>query len=211
MNLQGSDSRVCIDQNLKPGRQRSRVVRPDENVFRQSIRMELSTVRSFAPVAVVPIDFLASISAGRQTNLESSGVMSSVATLDAHPQVFLVEDDLDIREAVIEILTYEGIAVRCFSNGREGIDQLLSGGPLPRLILLDLMMPVMDGHEFLREKARHPELNGVSVVVMTADAFVLQNPSRLGAVSDLVKKPIDIDRLIDVVRQHISDFPISAN
>ena len=85
------------------------------------------------------------------------------------------------------------------SNGQEALDQLRSGTDLPSLILLDLMMPVMDGWEFRREQRKDPAIADVPVVVLSA-----LDPSRgadIGAV-EFLKKPLDFDHLLALVRQY---------
>jgi signal transduction histidine kinase/CheY-like chemotaxis protein len=81
--------------------------------------------------------------------------------------VFLVEDDAAARSAIRRLLEKLGLGVAEASNGLEGL-QWLDGHDAPALILLDLMMPVMDGFEFLEELQRRPKLAHVPVVVLTA-------------------------------------------
>jgi CheY-like chemotaxis protein len=86
---------------------------------------------------------------------------------DADGVVFIVEDDPPTRDATRRLLEKLGLAVAEASNGLEGL-RWLDGHPAPALILLDLMMPVMDGFEFLEELQRRPALGNVPVVVLTA-------------------------------------------
>jgi CheY-like chemotaxis protein len=81
--------------------------------------------------------------------------------------VLIVEDDPSTREAMRRLLEKLGLTVAEASNGLEGL-RWLDGHPAPALILLDLMMPVMDGFEFLEELQRRPGLGNVPVVVLTA-------------------------------------------
>jgi signal transduction histidine kinase/CheY-like chemotaxis protein/HAMP domain-containing protein len=81
--------------------------------------------------------------------------------------VLIVEDDPSTREAMRRLLEKLGLTVAEASNGLEGL-RWLDGHPAPALILLDLMMPVMDGFEFLEELQRRPSLGNVPVVVLTA-------------------------------------------
>lgn len=81
--------------------------------------------------------------------------------------VFLVEDDASTRDATRRLLEKLGLEVAEAGNGLEGL-RWLDGHPAPALILLDLMMPVMDGFEFLEELQRRPSLANVPVVVLTA-------------------------------------------
>src|SRR5260221_12705088 len=81
--------------------------------------------------------------------------------------VLVVEDDRDIREGLADLLGDYGYTVRGASNGREALEVL--GGPsLPCIILLDLMMPVMDGWQLMEEVSRRRELAGIPICIITA-------------------------------------------
>ncbi len=94
--------------------------------------------------------------------------------------ILLVEDDVDVREAIAEGLEDVGYHVMATANGREALDYLkTAAGGLPGLILLDLMMPTMDGWEFQEQMAREPTCAGIPVVVLSAAA--IGSPSCLSA------------------------------
>src|SRR6266404_8186598 len=84
-------------------------------------------------------------------------------------RVLLVEDDPDISEVLAQLLEDEGVHVSSASNGREALTSLQRGAP-PDVIVLDLMMPVMDGWEFRLEQKKDPTLASIPVVAMSADA-----------------------------------------
>jgi len=111
--------------------------------------------------------------------------------------ILIVEDDDDIREALTQILQLEGYVVREASNGREALD-ISAQNPTPSLILLDLMMPVMDGWQFRAEQMKDPILSKVPVVVISADASVHEKVASFGAAS-VLPKPISLDRLLRAV------------
>jgi CheY-like chemotaxis protein len=110
--------------------------------------------------------------------------------------ILIVEDDDDIREALAQILELEGYAVREAVNGREALD--VSARELPCLILLDLMMPVMDGWQFRSEQMKDPVLSQIPVVVISADAGIHEKVASFGAAS-VLPKPISLDRLLRAV------------
>jgi two-component system, chemotaxis family, chemotaxis protein CheY len=114
--------------------------------------------------------------------------------------ILLVEDDRDISDSIAEILASEGFKVVRASNGKEGLE-LLKEHSDTRLILLDLMMPVMDGFEFQAALARQPGYSRIPIVVMSADGHVREKKARVSAV-EYLRKPVDIDVLIDTVRKH---------
>jgi CheY-like chemotaxis protein len=108
--------------------------------------------------------------------------------------VLLVEDDEDIRATLGEFLSGQGYEVETASNGQEGLKRLEKHKP--GLVLLDLMMPVMNGWEFLeKKKTEPPEISKVPVLVISA---VPGQPYVPGALATL-KKPIDLHRLMDFV------------
>src|SRR4051794_32442195 len=93
---------------------------------------------------------------------------AALLTSDRRPSlVLLVEDDADLRETTAMLLECEGYQVCAVENGREALNQLLDG-PLPSVILLDMLMPVMNGWEFRAHQQRDPRLAAVPVVVVTA-------------------------------------------
>ncbi len=116
------------------------------------------------------------------------------------PQVLIVEDDLDIRDALAQILEEEGYSVQTAANGREALDQLRSGPP-PRLILLDLMMPVMNGWQFRAEQRRDPALAAIPVVVISADTNVGDKAKAIG-IAEFFRKPIEISGLLQTMEKY---------
>lgn len=112
--------------------------------------------------------------------------------------ILIVEDDEDIRNNLQLLLESEGYAVELAQNGQVGIDFLRSGKPLPSLIVLDLMMPIMDGFQFREAQLKDPRIADVPVIVMTADGHV-EDKQRRTAAKLLLRKPVDIDVILDAV------------
>ena len=115
-----------------------------------------------------------------------------------HCPVLIVEDDEDLREMMAQLLTLEGYDAATVSNGREALEYLHKA-TTPNVILLDLMMPVMDGWEFRRQLEADPELAPVPVIVLSALDQV--RASNIHAAAYL-KKPLDFDRLLALVRTY---------
>lgn len=108
--------------------------------------------------------------------------------------ILIVEDDSDIRESLSDFLTYEGYQVHTVENGEEGLRYLSQNAEakLPKLIFLDLMMPVMDGGTMLqRLQSDHPEVQ-VPVVILSATV----NKQITHNVVAYMKKPVDLDDLM---------------
>ncbi len=112
--------------------------------------------------------------------------------------VLLVEDDAAIRASLSDILSDEGYHVLTARNGREGIHMLTSTREEVSVILLDLMMPVMDGFAFRREQLLDPAIAGIPVIVLSADGRVSTKASTMGANAAL-QKPIHLDEMLDAV------------
>jgi len=106
----------------------------------------------------------------------------------------VVDDELDIREAVTEVLAYEGHEVITASEGAEALRKCHAFHP--DLVLLDLMMPGMNGWEFRAAQLRDAEIASIPVVVLSA----LGRVSSIDAVAFL-PKPFGLDDLLDLVRR----------
>ncbi|MGK3996517.1 response regulator [Sorangium sp. So ce1024] len=114
-------------------------------------------------------------------------------------RILVVEDDLDIRSILSQLLMFEGYDVEEAADGAEALALLRRSKP-PALILLDLMMPVMDGWQLRAELQRDPALASIPVVVVSADVRAEQEASRL-RVAGLLKKPLQIEPLLELVHQ----------
>jgi len=118
--------------------------------------------------------------------------------------ILVVDDDDDIREAVREVLKEEGYRTLGASNGAEALELLRSSRERPQLILLDLMMPVKDGWDFLLDIDDHPELHRIPVALMSAHPSVRHafdaGRKNYGFTRLLLPKPLNVLRLLSLVR-----------
>jgi CheY-like chemotaxis protein len=110
--------------------------------------------------------------------------------------VLVVEDDMGIRESVCQILEDEGFPTVSACNGKEALATLRSMTPLPRLILLDLMMPIMNGWEFYELISRDKSVSSIPVVVMSA-----QDTDQYSGSLRLLRKPLLLDQLLSTVNE----------
>lgn len=108
--------------------------------------------------------------------------------------ILVVEDDADIRSALCSILEDEGYRVACAADGQEALGALRAG-LRPAVILLDLMMPVMDGPDFRAAQLLDPRIADIPVVVLTADGRLQQAAQALGAVAAFAK-PFELKVLL---------------
>ena len=111
--------------------------------------------------------------------------------------VLIVDDDLDIREILTETLLDRGFDVVTAGNGLEALKVLRSLSAPPSVILLDLMMPIMDGYGFLEQQRRDPALASIPLAIVTAGHRV--DRSRLGDALEIITKPFDVARLVGVL------------
>jgi two-component system, chemotaxis family, chemotaxis protein CheY len=118
--------------------------------------------------------------------------------VDTSRFVLIVDDDPDLLEVTSFVIEGEGLAVETAKHGEEAL-ALLRAGRLPMLVLLDLMMPVMNGWEFLDEVSKDPMLRAIPVVVLTAG----DHTHVPGAMAILIK-PMDLGELIRVVERYVS-------
>jgi CheY-like chemotaxis protein len=113
--------------------------------------------------------------------------------------VLVVDDDHDLRETVRDVLELDGRQVATASNGEEAL-AYLRAGPAPRMILLDLSMPVMDGATFRLEQRADPVLSSIPVVVFSAAASLADKVRDLDF-DGVLKKPLEIETLLATVRR----------
>jgi two-component system, chemotaxis family, chemotaxis protein CheY len=113
-------------------------------------------------------------------------------------RIMVVEDDEGIRLSMARTLEDEGYEITTAANGAEALRLLEQADELPGLLLLDLMMPVMDGTTFRREQLARPRLAGIPVVVLTAHGSAEQKAAELGVPLCLVK-PMPLEALLDAV------------
>jgi CheY-like chemotaxis protein len=115
--------------------------------------------------------------------------------------LMVVEDNREIRRSLRDLFTLEGFKVEEACNGREALDRL-DAGSHPSMIVLDLMMPVMDGWEFLRQTRTRPDFD-TPVVVLTSMAYEADTrglQARYGV--DVLDKSTEVVRLLEIARVH---------
>jgi CheY-like chemotaxis protein len=111
--------------------------------------------------------------------------------------ILIVDDDEDIREVLGLVLQAEGHWVEGAADGLEALDRLRRGNP-PSLVLLDLMMPRLDGEGVLRAMSGDPRLSHIPVCIISGHQDARDRAARLGAIGSLVK-PIELDQLSAVI------------
>jgi CheY-like chemotaxis protein len=113
------------------------------------------------------------------------------------PSVLIVDDDVDIREVLAEILEGVGFDVLTAPNGREALMTVRQMSVPPSVILLDLMMPIMDGYGFLEQRSLDPALECIPIAIVTAGHGV--DRERIGDGIPIVAKPFECSDLLRVL------------
>ena len=115
--------------------------------------------------------------------------------------ILIVDDDPDIRDALGECLRYEGYGVHAAADGRDALDRL-EVGLRPDVILLDLMMPVLNGFDVLEALNRRPDWKDIPVVIVSANRGY--EAEDLKGAAGVLRKPVSVDRLLAVVEQVVA-------
>lgn len=105
----------------------------------------------------------------------------------------MVEDNRELRELVVELLESAGYQVSSAENGQQALAEAKSRHP--DLILLDLMMPVMNGWQFREKQLSEPDISGIPVVVLSAHENNLD-------VAEYLPKPFQVQAVLDAVHRH---------
>ena len=114
------------------------------------------------------------------------------------PTVLVIEDDQDTREMLGRFLELEGFNVETAENGRQALERLGSGSRAS-VIVLDLMMPVMDGWQFRLEQIRDASLSHIPVIVVSAAGRDRIDKIKAEA---YLSKPVDLDELLERITQY---------
>ena len=117
---------------------------------------------------------------------------ATVIILDTMKRVLVVDDERDIREAIAEALETEGYEVAAAANGMEALSRLREYHP--DVVLLDLMMPIMNGWQFRARQKEDPQVSEIPVIVVTA----MGHEPTIDA-DKYIQKPFDLDELITAV------------
>ena len=114
--------------------------------------------------------------------------------------LLVVEDDRDVREALIEVLIDCDYKPVHASNGVEALERLRAASVPPCVLLLDVMLPTMDGWEFCAEQKRDPAVRDIPVVVLSAHGDGADAAAKMAA-AGFLKKPVALETLLGIVEQ----------
>lgn len=120
--------------------------------------------------------------------------------------VLVVDDDDDVRENLVEILEREGFTVHSARNGKLALEELeRCGGRC--VVVLDLLMPEMDGYAFLEEQLKHAGAGSARPVIVLSAAQAVQEASKLPSVVAVLAKPFEVAQFVELVHEHASPIP----
>jgi CheY-like chemotaxis protein len=119
-------------------------------------------------------------------------------------RILIVEDAPEIQTLLARLLKSRGYHIDCVSNGLSALEFLHAAGELPDLILLDLMMPEMDGYQFRQRQESEEKLRDIPLVVMTAGGDIQAKAEQVGAQAYLRKPFSSIDTILDTVGRFFS-------
>ncbi|AFY87579.1 MAG: Transcriptional regulatory protein SrrA [Chroococcidiopsis cubana SAG 39.79] len=124
------------------------------------------------------------------------------------PRLLLVDDEPGLREAVKDYLEESGFAVQVASNAREGWDLLQQN--TPDLVISDIMMPQVDGYQFLKQMREDPRFKRLPVVFLTAKGMTTDRIQGYNSgVDAYIPKPFDPDELVAIVENLLDRRPVS--
>jgi CheY-like chemotaxis protein len=118
-----------------------------------------------------------------------------------HARVLVVEDDQDVRDTILDLLSDEGVPAAGMADGASALRFLRAATVKPNLVLLDLMMPGVNGTEFRRLQLEDPSLANIPVVLLSADVTT-ESASRSMRVAGYLRKPVKLGQLLEVVRRY---------
>ena len=111
--------------------------------------------------------------------------------------ILVVEDDIDIRSALVQILRMEGHETAEAANGKEALEYIRNN-PRPCMVLLDMMMPVMTGRQFLDVFKDEPESSSIPVIIISAVADRIDT----SGAQEFIRKPLEVSKLLEVIAKY---------
>jgi CheY-like chemotaxis protein len=134
-----------------------------------------------------------------------------MTAVDCERTVLVVEDDQEVRDAIAEVLEDCEYKALPAANGAEALERLRTAAPQPCVILLDVMMPTMDGWEFRAAQQSDPAMKDIPVVLLSAHTDVKSAAAQM-QVAGFLPKPVAIDKLIETVEKFcVADHSANAS
>lgn len=115
--------------------------------------------------------------------------------------ILLIEDDIDIAEAIESVFHLENIRYQSMKDGQSALDYLNFTDQNPSLIIMDVMMPLLNGFEFRKKQLSNKKIADIPTIAMSATSDFEKIDA--GHFNEFIKKPIDIDQFIDLIKKYL--------
>ena len=116
--------------------------------------------------------------------------------------ILVIEDDAGVREGLASVIENEGYPVISCEDAREALERLCGSCDLPRMIVLDFMMPRMDGWTFLEERKKDARLRDIPVLGMSASQLLIDRRSPPDDVDEFLQKPFKVETMLRSIEKH---------
>ena len=116
--------------------------------------------------------------------------------------ILVIEDDPGVREGIATVIENEGYRVATCEDAQEALDKLHASADLPRVIVLDFMMPRMDGWTFLSERKKDARLRNIPVVGMSASQLLIEQKNPPEDVDEFLRKPFKVEAMLRAIEKH---------
>jgi len=123
------------------------------------------------------------------------------------PYVLVIEDDAGVRSAMTAVIEGEGFPVVSCADAREALAHLHATTELPRMIVLDFLMPGMDGWSFLAERRKDERLRHIPVVGMSASQLLIEEKQPPAEVDEFLRKPFKVETMLRSIERHWVPHP----
>jgi len=122
--------------------------------------------------------------------------------------ILVIEDDPGVRDGITNVIENEGYPVIGCEDAKEALDRLLGTADLPRMIVLDFMMPRMDGWTFLHEREKDQRLRAIPVLGMSASQLLVERPEPPAGVEEFLRKPFKVEAMLRSIEKHWGPPPL---
>jgi CheY-like chemotaxis protein len=116
--------------------------------------------------------------------------------------ILVIEDDQGVRDGITNVIENEGYPVISCEDAKEALDRLTGTADLPRMIVLDFMMPKMDGWTFLHERDKNDRLRDIPVLGMSASQLLVERPEPPAGVDEFLRKPFKVEAMLRSIEKH---------
>jgi CheY-like chemotaxis protein len=116
--------------------------------------------------------------------------------------ILVIEDDPGVRDGLANVIENEGYPVIGCEDGREALNRLTTTTDLPRMIVLDFMMPRMDGWAFLEERKKDERLRSIPVLGISASQLLVDSRDQPADVEEFLRKPFKVETMLRSIEKH---------